>query len=79
MNSDLSTHYRRLHYLQQWINLSIDNRIRQLDWENFLDKAGIGHDRILTERLCIYEDFEGFCECSEQLRREWLGIKSVTH
>lgn len=75
MNNDLSTFYRRLIYLQEWINLSIDNRINRQIFENILLSCGIHHDRFPRE-TCIYDDFEGYCSCRERERRRVLGINT---
>jgi len=72
MNTNLSTFYRRLQYLQEWINLSVDNRVQRQLFEDMLWSCGIAPDRFPPEGECIYQDFEGYCTCREAATRHYL-------
>lgn len=78
MNSDLAAFYRRLRFLQEWINLSIDNRIQRQVFEDLLLGCGINPDRF-PQVTCIYDDFEGYCASREDsLKRFFMGSGPVT-
>jgi len=59
---------RRFFYLQQWINLSVDNQVQELVLTEILQRCGIARPRFPPSDLCIYQDFEGF---SAAMEKDW--------
>lgn len=62
--------YRRLQYLQEWINISIDNHAQRIFFEDVLRTCGISLHKFSREN-CIYDDFEGYCACREEDWVKW--------
>lgn len=68
MDISIEPFARRLFYLQQWINLSVDNRVQELMFAEMLQRCRIARTRFPPSDWCIYQDFEGF---SAALEKDW--------